>query len=125
MSEERRERRSYYIGAALSVLLTLVAFGAILSIGLSQVPVAASLSLGSSSISFETAVNGVGRTTALWILAVAAVLQILAQLRFFLHIDLSRQKREDLQLILFSLLLLSIMAGGTIWILGNLSQRMM
>jgi len=112
MSEERRERWSYLIGAALSVGLTLLAFGAALSTGSTLLP------LGVSK-------PGLSRTTALWIIALAAVLQILAQLRFFLHIDLSRQKREDLQLILFSLLLLSFMVGGTLWILGNLSQRMM
>jgi cytochrome o ubiquinol oxidase subunit IV len=125
MSEERRERRSYYIGATLSVLLTLLAFGAVLSVGLTQVPVGATVSVGSTTVAFATVFNGVGKSIALWIVGVTAVLQILAQLRFFLHIDLSRQKREDLQLILFSLLLLSIMVGGTIWILSNLSQRMM
>jgi cytochrome o ubiquinol oxidase operon protein cyoD len=125
MSEERRERRSYYIGAALSLLLTVLAFGAVLSIGLTHLPVGATVTVGSTTVSFDTLINGPGRTAALWIIGFAAVLQILAQLRFFLHIDLSRQKREDLQLILFSLLLLSIMAGGTIWIMGDLSQRMM
>ena len=50
--------------------------------------------------------------------------QIIIQVRYFLHIDLSRQKREDLQLILFSLLLLTVMAGGTIWIMGSLAGRM-
>jgi cytochrome o ubiquinol oxidase operon protein cyoD len=98
MSQERRDRRSYLIGAGLSVALTVAAFWAV--------------------------VAGLARATALWVIGAAAVAQLIAQLRFFLHIDLSRQKREDLQLILFSLLLLGIMAGGTIWILGNLAQRM-
>ncbi len=57
-------------------------------------------------------------------LGVCALLQLVVHLRFFLHIDLSRQKREDLQLILFSVMLLTIMAGGTIWIMVNLSMRM-
>ncbi len=43
---------------------------------------------------------------------------------FFLHIDLSRQKREDLQLILFAVLLLAIMALRTNWIVSSLSKRM-
>ncbi len=97
--DKRRDRRRYLIGAGLSLLLTALAFAAVLM--------------------------GPGRATALWIIGAAAVAQIVVQLRWFLHIDLSRQKREDLQLILFSLLLLGIMAGGTIWILANLSQRMM
>ena len=44
--------------------------------------------------------------------------------RYFLHIDFTRQKREDLQLILFLFLLLVIMTGGTIWIMSNLATRM-
>lgn len=98
MTEERRERRGYLIGVGLSVALTVIAFGSVAA--------------------------GLSRTAALWVIGVAAVVQVVAQLRFFLHIDLSRQKREDLQLILFSLLLLAIMVGGTIWILANLAQRM-
>ena len=53
-----------------------------------------------------------------------ALIQIAVHFRFFLHIDFSQQKREDLQLILFSALILAIMVGGTIWILSNLAARM-
>lgn len=65
------------------------------------------------------------RTGVLWIIAVAAVVQVVAHFRFFLHIDLSKSKRDDLQLILFSTLLVVIMAGGTIWIINNQYDRMM
>lgn len=65
-----------------------------------------------------------GRTATLIVVGVLALVQIVVHLRFFLHIDLSRQKREDLQLILFSVLLLVIMAAGTVWIMGNLAMRM-
>ncbi|MBY8974531.1 cytochrome o ubiquinol oxidase subunit IV [Rhodobacteraceae bacterium NNCM2] len=68
--------------------------------------------------------GGEGFPAPLAIIAVCAVIQIVVHLRYFLHIDLSRQKREDLQLILFSVLLLGIMAFGTIWIMGNLATRM-
>lgn len=53
-----------------------------------------------------------------------AFLQIVVHFRYFLHIDFSRQKREDLQLILFPTLLLLIMDGGTVWIMANLAARM-
>ncbi len=96
--EERAERRGYVIGATLSALLTAAAFGVV--------------------------ALGAGRGTALVVVAIAAVAQVMVQLRCFLHIGLHGQKREDLQLILFSLLLLGIMAGGTIWILVNLAGRM-
>lgn len=63
------------------------------------------------------------REAALWAIGALALVQIVVHFRFFLHIDLSRQKREDLQLILFSTLLLILMAGGTIWIMLNLYAR--
>lgn len=53
-----------------------------------------------------------------------ALSQIVVHFRFFLHIDLSKQKREDLELILFSTLILLLMVGGTLWILTNLAWRM-
>jgi len=95
----RHEARLYLAGFGLALTLTLVPFGMVYW-GLMQ-----------------------GRALAVTI-AVLAVAQIVAHLRFFLHIDLSRQKREDLQLILFTVLLLTIMAVGTLWIMGNLATRM-
>ncbi len=65
------------------------------------------------------------RATTLVLVAVLALLQVVAHLRYFLHINLGRQKREDLQLILFSSLILVLMAGGTLWLLANLADRMM
>jgi cytochrome o ubiquinol oxidase operon protein cyoD len=98
--EHARELRSYRIGFALALLLTAVAFALVASGGLATV-------------------------TAWSAIAVLALAQIVVHFRFFLHIDLSEQKREDLQLILFSVLLVVIMGGGTIWILYNLHARMM
>jgi cytochrome o ubiquinol oxidase operon protein cyoD len=95
----RRELRSYLTGLGLAVILTAVPF-ALVTWG------------------------GLGTATTLWLIAVFALLQVIVQMRYFLHIDFSRQKREDLHLILFSTLLLALMAGGTIWILANLAMRM-
>ncbi|GAB2723766.1 cytochrome o ubiquinol oxidase subunit IV [Halomonas garicola] len=95
----QRERKHYLIGGLLSLILTAVAFIAVMGIELS-------------------------RPATLAVIAIAGVAQLIVQVRFFLHIDLSRQKREDLHLILFSLLLLTLMAGGTIWIMGDLAGRM-
>lgn len=103
MSETRentRELRSYIIGYALALVLSIVPFAVV-------------------------AWGGAATTSALWIIAGFALVQIIVHFRFFLHIDLSEQKREDLQLILFSVLLFVMMAGGTIWIMVNLHTRMM
>ena len=64
------------------------------------------------------------RTDLLGVVAACAVAQVACQIAFFLHIDLTRQKREDLLLILFTVLLLIIMIGGTLWIMWSLYARM-
>lgn len=99
-ADARRERRSYIWGLALAVLLTAAAFGlAVFKI--------------------------LAGTPLLVAIGVLALVQIAVQFRFFLHVDLSRSKREDLQLILFTGLLVLIMVGGSLWIMTNLDQRMM
>ena len=54
-----------------------------------------------------------------------AFTQIVLQFRCFLHISLRRSARDDLQLILFSTLVVALMVGGTLVILLNLRERMM
>lgn len=58
------------------------------------------------------------------VLGVFAVIQIIVHFRFFMHINPRRQKADDLHLILFSTLILTLMGGGTIWVLANLAMRM-
>ena len=98
-AEERRDIRSYVWGVGLALALTLVPFAL----------VHASL---------------LSRFWLVVVIASIAFCQVVVHFRFFLHISLSKQKREDLQLILFSTLLLAIMGGGTIWIMANLAGRM-
>lgn len=86
--------------ASLALILTLIPFGVV-------------------------AWSGWSSSAALWLIAGFALVQIVVHFRFFLHIDLSRQKREGLQFILFTVLLLAIMASGTIWIMASLQMRMM
>lgn len=95
----KRELRGYLTGFGLALALTLGPFALVVW-------------------------GGLAAGATLTILGLCALAQMAVHLRFFLHIDLSRQKREDLQLILFSVMLLAIMAAGTIWIMGNLAMRM-
>ncbi|MCM2971925.1 cytochrome o ubiquinol oxidase subunit IV [Larsenimonas suaedae] len=98
--ERQRDFRSYGWGLFLSLVLTLIPFG-----------VAAFVPLPS---------------IAHWIIiGECAVVQIIVHFRFFLHISFSRNTREDLQLILFTVLIITILAGGTLWILFDLYYRMM
>ncbi|TAL88615.1 MAG: cytochrome-c oxidase [Rhodanobacter sp.] len=96
--EERKEFRSYAWGIGLALLLTVVPFGLVQWMAMPRV-------------------------TLLIIIGAFALVQMLVHFRFFLHIGF-RQKREDLQLILFSTVLLIIMVAGTIWIMASLATRM-
>lgn len=98
--ECRTEQRSYVWGFALALVLTLIPFALV-------------------------AFTDIERMT-LWItIGVCALIQVIVHLRFFMHITLARNKREDLLLILFTVLILVILCGGTLWILFDLYQRML
>ena len=94
-----RDFRSYCIGGVLALALTALAFWLVM---------------------FEI-LPDFERLIAISILAVA---QIIVHFRFFLHISWYSH-RDDLQLVLFTSLILFLMVGGTIWILFNLHERMM
>jgi len=53
------------------------------------------------------------------------LLQAIVQFRFFLHVRLKGSARDDLLLLLFSSLIIALMAGGTLVLMANLRQRMM
>ena len=93
------EIKSYATGFVVSLLLTVGAFAAVLS----DLPI----------------------TWKVVLICVAALLQIITHLRNFLHLSFSgEQSREDLLLVLFSVSLLAIMAGGTWYIMSDLGGRM-
>ena len=94
------ERRAYIIGLVLALTLTCAAFG---------------------MVEWHLAAP----VTALAVVFSLALVQILVHFRFFLHIDLRRSARDDLQLILFASLIVLLMAGGTLVVLFNLRARMM
>jgi len=64
-------------------------------------------------------------STALGIVFGLALVQIIVHFRCFLHVTLNGPARDDLQLILFSTLIVFLMVGGTLVILFNLRMRMM
>lgn len=92
--------RSYLIGYAVSVVLTAIPFAMVY-------------------------VGGLSRPWLDAVIGVSAVIQILVHLRLFLHIDLTHTPRENLLALGFALVIVCFMAGGTLWIMTNLSYRMM
>lgn len=93
------ELRSYVIGLVLALALTGAAFVLVV------------WKLASA-------------TRLLDLVFVLGLTQIIVHFRFFLHIDLSRSNRDDLDLLLFSTLIVMLMVGGTLVIMFNLHQRM-
>jgi cytochrome o ubiquinol oxidase subunit IV len=92
--------KKYLVGFALAVVLTLVSFGL-------------------------ASVHGISRPTALSGLFIAAILQIFVHLHFFLHLDRSSKQRWNLITLVFSVLLIFIFVGGSIWVMVTLNSRMM
>jgi cytochrome o ubiquinol oxidase operon protein cyoD len=64
-------------------------------------------------------------TTTPGIIFGLALAQIIIHFRCFLHVTLQGTARDDLQLILFSTLIVFLMVGGTLIVLFNLRMRMM
>ncbi|MEM0967177.1 MAG: cytochrome o ubiquinol oxidase subunit IV [Verrucomicrobiota bacterium] len=95
--EKSKEFHHYLIGFVLATILTVIPF---------------------------TLVATVGGTTSYVVLVICAVLQAVVHMRFFLHLSYKGQQREDLQLVLFTGLILLIMVAGSIWVLGSLYARM-
>lgn len=98
--DPRQEFRDYCIGGVLAVALTLAAFALVAS-------------------------QLLAAPATLIVITVLAAVQVGVHFRYFLHIDLRQSHQDELQLILFTGLILLLMVGGTIWILWNLHFRMM
>ena len=99
-TERRTELRTYAVGYLLALALTGAAFAAV---------VWPSFAAG----------------TTLGIVLGLALVQAVVHFRCFLHITMQRASRHDLQLILFSTLIIVMMVGGTLVLLMNLRGRMM
>ena len=96
----RHDLRGYQTGFILAAILTIVPFAMV-------------------------AMGSVSATTVRWVIGILGTIQILVHVRYFLHVDLSAERREELYLMLFSASLVVTMIAGTLWILFNLYGRMM
>lgn len=84
------------------------------------------LSLGITIAAYLMVVHRWFSTTALVAGVTAlAVLQLVVQLFFFLHLGQETRPRVKLVVFLFMLMVLVIVAGGSLWIMYNLDYNMM
>ena len=63
-----------------------------------------------------------------WLIAVLiglAVLQLVVQLVFFLHVGSESRPRWNLTALLFMLIMLVVIVAGSLWIMNNLNYNMM
>ena len=93
------ETVAYVIGLALALILTAIPFALV-------------------------ATNPLPKPTTLIIIGVAAAIQVLVHLRYFLHLDLTSTPRENLVAIVFTAILIFLMVGGSFWIMFDLHNRM-
>jgi len=91
--------KSYATGFILSIVLTVIPFSLVMS-------------------------GAVSRSAALFGTISAAIAQILVHLHYFLHLDTSSAARWNVLALLFTLLIMTLFVGGTIWIMYNLHYRM-
>ncbi len=93
---------SYAAGFILSVVLTAAAFGLVMA--------------GRGVLPRWAIFSGI---------FAAAVVQMLAHLHYFLHLDTSSSSRWNLLALVLTVLIMFLFVGGTLWIMSNLNYRMM
>ena len=92
--------KSYLTGFVLSLILTAIPFTLVMT------------STWSSS-------------ATLAVIFSAGIVQILVHLHYFLHLDTSSAARWNVLALIFTILIMVLFVGGTIWIMNSLHYRMM
>jgi cytochrome o ubiquinol oxidase operon protein cyoD len=92
--------KSYLTGFVLSLILTAIPFALVMSGTLSSSAILAGI--------FS-----------------AGIVQILVHLHYFLHLDTSSAARWNVLAMMFTLLIMALFVGGTLWIMSSLNYRMM
>lgn len=92
--------KSYLTGFVLSLILTAIPFAFVMS----------------GTLSSSATLAGIFS---------AGIVQILVHLHYFLHVDTSSEARWNVPALIFTLLIMVLFVGGTIWIMSDLNYRMM
>jgi len=95
----RGDPKSYITGFVLSVILTVAAFWAVMRPWAPRVGVIA-------------------------VILVLAAAQVLVHLFYFLHMSLRRENRWNLVSFAFTVLILALIVGGSVWIMANMTTNM-
>ena len=122
VNESNVHHSNYLLGFTLALVLTLLAFG--LVIAGAGVPFGSITSLF-SFLHGQVSLGEIPHRSIMIGIFILAFVQILVHLRYFLHLGFSPSQRWNMLTILFTLLIIIIMAGGTLWIIFSLNARMM
>ncbi len=98
-STQGPDLRSYLTGLVLALILTAIPF---------------------ALVTFK--MLSLGPTVA--VIVIAAIVQVVVHLRYFLHIDFRKTPRDNLLALFFAGFLIFIMVGGSLWIMIDLRYRM-
>jgi cytochrome o ubiquinol oxidase subunit IV len=96
----RGNLKSYLTGFVLSVIMTTIPFALVMS------------GTWSSSATLACILS-------------AGIMQILVHLYYFLHLDTSSAARWNVLAMIFTVLIIVLFVGGTLWIMSSLNYRMM
>jgi len=96
---EHASLRNYIIGFVLAVVLSVIPF-------------------------WLVSTHALPPQRTLLVIGIAAVLQVLVHLRFFLHINFTTTPKENVLALAFTAILIFLMVGGSFWIMFDLHQRM-
>jgi cytochrome o ubiquinol oxidase operon protein cyoD len=91
---------TYFTGFILALILTGLPFGLVMSGAFSP-------------------------AATIFAIFAAGVLQIVVHLHYFLHLDTSSAARWNVAALLFTILILTLFVGGSLWIMWTLNYRMM
>jgi len=92
--------KSYLVGFVLSVILTGIPFWSVMT-------------------------HSFDHTTTLWIVIAAAIVQIVVHLKYFLHLDFSKEGRINTFSFLFTALIIVMVVGLSVWIIYAANELMM
>ena len=91
---------AYATGFVLAIVLTAIPFGLVIYGALS-------------------------RTAVIAVIISAAVVQVMVHLHYFLHVNASSKARWNVLALLFTTLIMTLIVGGSIWIMSHLDYRLM
>ncbi|MFQ6334682.1 cytochrome o ubiquinol oxidase subunit IV [Methylophilus sp. 3sh_L] len=83
------------------------------------------LALVLTAVPFALVMNGLLPQSGLLVgVTLAAIVQMVVHLHFFLHLDRSASERWNVMSLLFTVLIMAIFVAGSVWIMYSLHMRM-